>query len=164
MNSLKYTETKCLDHVIAPPRLISALSSILLLPPPDSGNRGDLSHLVTHCCRVSAQENERKLKVILWVNMTSEVRRYNNDDLDAGPSQSLWSCIKNSVRRKKCTCHLVSMGRWLTLHWQKRRTVCKNEALLLVSFFVVVVIYLVLLSQAASEQSLDLVQQISALW
>ena len=73
--------------------------------------------------------------------MTSEVRRYNNDALDAGPSQSLWSCIKNSVRRKKCTCHLVSMGRWLTLHWQKRRTVCKNEALLLVSFFVVVVIY-----------------------
>ena len=90
--------------------------------------------------------------------MTSEVRRYNNDDFDSGASQSLWSCIKNSVRRKKCTCHLVNMGRFTGSHCTGRRE--EKEALL---FSVVVVMYLVLLSPAASDQSPDLVQQISAL-
>ena len=30
------------------------------------------------------------------------------DDEEEG--LSLWSCIKNRLRRKKCTCHLNNMG------------------------------------------------------
>ena len=26
-------------------------------------------------------------------------------------SQSLWSCFKNAVRKKKCTCHLYYLGK-----------------------------------------------------
>ena len=28
-------------------------------------------------------------------------------------SQSLWSCFKNAVRKKKCTCHLYYLGKSL---------------------------------------------------
>ena len=82
--------------------------------------------------------------------MSSEVRRYNEEDYDPSPSQSLWSCIKNSVRRKKCTCHLV-MGRLL-----------KMKMTLYFQFFVVTCVGVIILSSAASDQFPDQVQQISA--
>lgn len=42
--------------------------------------------------------------------MSGREKQYYNNDHDDSLSFSLWSCLKNAVRKKKCTCHLNYPG------------------------------------------------------